>query len=618
MKILTRLAGVCLCLFLSVQLFAQDVIQTNLTANPVLTDKWNELQAKGFVKAAPVMDTIPFLDDFSYPGPYPNPAHWQDNLVFINRTYAYSPPTIGVATFDGLNEKGYPYNFLASQNSSALADSLTSNPIDLEYPVDDSIYFSFYYQPQGRGNSPASKDSLVLEFKSPDNTSWDHIWSKTGSTITFKDTLNWKLVMIPITNSIYLKKGFQFRFKNYATVSGNLDHWHIDYVYLNRLRKITDTDFQDVSYVYDHPSLIKNYQVMPWKQYTPAFSQTSIVTLAKNNESKPKNVGSIYRIKDKNGTALYTLPGSKNVGPFSQDGYYKIKYKFDTVPGFVIPALTGPTSYFVEAILSSPPDIRTANDTLRHEQKFGNYFAYDDGTAETAFGLTKPNAELAIKFELNVTDTLRYVDIYFNPILTDASLYTFNLKVWADGGGVPGTELFTSGVLKPRYSMGGVNTIIRYGLNTSLILNPGVFYVGFIQSSNSPLNVGMDLNTNNQYNTFYNVGTGWNTMPIAGSAILHPVFGSDSTVISVSEIDEQKQSLAIYPNPAVNDLHVRMADLTNQKVTYSIIDVFGREVENKTLITPATIDITNLSKGIYFIRMDGDKISSTFKFIKIE
>jgi hypothetical protein len=616
MKILTKLTGLCLCLFLSVQVIAQDVIQTNLTANPVLTDKWNEMQAKGFVKAVLVMDTIPFLDDFSYAGPYPDQRHWQDNFVFINRDYAYSPPTIGVATFDGLNEKGYPYDFLAGESSSALADYLTSNPIKLGYPASDSIYLSFYYQPQGRGNSPATRDSLVLEFKSPSSPNWDNIWSKTGSTINFADTTSWKLVMIPITNPAYLQDGFQFRFKNYATVSGSLDHWHIDYVYLNKLRKITDTDFQDVSYVYNFPSFIKKYRVMPWRQYDSTYSKHSVVALVRNNASTPKNVTTDYTIKNENGIPFFTRGQQTkipNTPPFSQAGYSIDS--LNKIPAF--PVMTGPKTYFVEGYIA-PLDVAPKNDTIRYEQKFGNYFAYDDGTAEAALAIEKANAQLTVKFELNVIDTLRYVDIYFNPVLTNSALYTFNLRVWDDASGVPGAEIFTSRILTPRYSKGGINGIIRYGLNTALLLNPGVFYVGFVQNSNKSLNVGFDLNTNNQFSTFYNIGNGWNTIPLAGSVLIHPVFGRDSTVISVSEIDAELKSVDIYPNPATNDLHVRTIDLTNHKIAYSIIDVYGREVENKTLMTPATIDISDLSKGIYFIRMTGDQINSTFKFIKIE
>ncbi len=615
--ILTKLTGAFFCLFLSVQLFAQDIIQTNLTSNPVVNNTWNDLKARALTATPTAMDTLPFLDDFSYPGPYPDTTHWLDRDVFINRTYPYSPPTIGVATFDGLNEKGYPYNFIADQNSSGPADTLTSKLIDLAYPASDSIYLSFYYQPQGRGNSPAAKDSLILEFKSPSGTTWDHIWSKTGSAIVYKDTLSWKLIMVSITNPAYLQKGFQFRFRNYATLSGNLDHWHIDYVYLKTKRTIND-NFSDIAYVYDHPSLIKTYQVMPWRQYVTAFAKDSVITIFRNNYVNAKNTSTAYVIKDEPGNPFYNVAEYAlfpNVDPFSVIGYQRIAMK--AISPF--PLMTKPTSYFVQAYIKSPPDIKTANDTLRYEQKFGNYFAYDDGTAESAFGITKPDGQLAVKFELNVADTLRYVDIYFNPILTDAALYTFNLKVWNDEGlGRPGTEIFSGRTLIPRYTKTGINGIIRYGLDAPMILPKGIFYVGFTQTSNKPLNVGLDLNTNNQYNIFYNTGGGWNTMPYPGSAIIHPVFGSDSTVISISELDAQKNAVEIYPNPASNELNVRALDFINHQFSYSIIDVYGREVENKTLITPATIDISALSKGIYFIRMAGNKTNSTFKFIKIE
>lgn len=622
MKTLTsKFILICFCLIVTAQLSAQDMILTNLTSNPVLTDAWHEENAGNkhrtplLADTLTTLDTTGILDDFSYVGPYPDPSIWLDSFAFINRTYPYSPPTIGVATLDGLSQKGYPYDFSAAENSSRIADYLTSKPINLAYAVGDSIYFSFYYQPQGRGNSPAPRDSLVLEFKSPGSLKWDRIWSKAGSSLTLKDTLNWGSVMVAITNPLYLKKGFQFRFKNYATVSGNLDHWHIDYVYLNRFRKATNTVFEDVSYVYDHPPLIKTYSAMPWKQYTTAFAKAEVTTVFRNNSSAGKNVSSAYKITDENGTTFFGIPlNAKNVNPFPQSGYFK-----DVLSGITaFPLLTGPTIYRAQAYVTSPPDLKTKNDTLYFEQKFGNYFAYDDGSAESSYALTQVNAQFAIKYQLNVPDSLRYVDVYFNPVLTNAADYTFNLKVWADAGGTPGSEVSTSRALKPRYSMAGQNTIIRYGLDAPLGLPAGVFYVGFIQNTNKPLGIGLDVNNNNQFNTFYNLGKGWNTAPYPGAAILHPVFGRDSAVTSISEQYMQTRLIELYPNPATNELNIRSTDFKNHQLVYSIVDMVGRTLETNTLITPAVIDISNLSKGVYFIHAVEEKKVSTLKFIKLE
>jgi hypothetical protein len=125
------------------------------------------------------------------------------------------------------------------------------------YTVGDSIYFSFFYQGKGNGgNEPETNDSLVLQFKVPGST-WKNVWSVRGeSSETFKR------VMLPIRDTTWLKKGFQFRFFNYGSLgsltspsfASNVDFWNIDYVYLNKNRHINDTVFPDVaiSNIYAH------------------------------------------------------------------------------------------------------------------------------------------------------------------------------------------------------------------------------------------------------------------------------------------------------------------------------------------------------------------------------
>ena len=89
---------------------------------------------------------------------------WIDQDVFINDNYAINPWTIGVATFDGLDEIGYPHDWTVS-GATGWADDLTSKPIDLStYSVGDSVYMSFFYQAGGVSLTPESDDSLVLEF----------------------------------------------------------------------------------------------------------------------------------------------------------------------------------------------------------------------------------------------------------------------------------------------------------------------------------------------------------------------------------------------------------------------------------------------------------------------
>ena len=109
--------------------------------------------------------SLPFFEDFTNYETFPNPLKWKDALVYINNTFPINPISRGVATFDGLNAYGLPYDSV-NKYASIYADSLCSQQIDLStYIANDSIYLSFYYQPGGYGFEPDLNDSLMLFFK---------------------------------------------------------------------------------------------------------------------------------------------------------------------------------------------------------------------------------------------------------------------------------------------------------------------------------------------------------------------------------------------------------------------------------------------------------------------
>ncbi|MES2396446.1 MAG: T9SS type A sorting domain-containing protein [Bacteroidota bacterium] len=637
-KILTIKIYIVFSFFMivSLSLFSQGLVENDLTTNQVLVKKWNDLKMSLDLRASSIYDTISldtvkgFLDDFSYNSPYPDSSLWLDNQVFINRGYAKSPISVGAATFDGLNEKGYPYDFFVSPTSSSSADSLTSKPINLlnyinngspvNYLVSDSLYFSFYYQPQGLGNAPDLNDSLVLEFIAPGISSWKHIWSKKGSSLGATDS-SWTLVMVPIKDIQYLKKGFQFRFRNYATVSGNLDHWNIDYVYLNKFRTMADTIFEDVAFVYNTPSLLNTYSAMPWKHYNSTFMKTAYSNTIRNNYSIAKNGSFVYKIYDAAGIQVNTTysGGNDNIDPFVPSGYFGNPAFVAPVLNFTIPPLTDTTNYTIECILSTNPDKHKKNDTIRHTQEFLNSYSYDDGSAETAFGLSTLNAQMAEKFTSTIADTLRCIDIYFNPLLTNANLYAFSLNVWNDNGGSPGTAIYTSDtVMRPMYAQAGQDQFTHYYLYPPLYLNASTFYIGFTQKTTQFLNVGVDKNTNTQDKMFYNVTGGWNNSPFAGSLMMHPVFGIADYYAGIDSPDSKnKNAISVYPNPANDKLYINFnSDKVSERITYSIIDLYGRAVLENKFDSAEYIDISSLAEGVYFIRIiDGIQVS-TNKFIK--
>jgi hypothetical protein len=146
---------------------------TGLQYNPMLMHEGKTFEAK--TKNGPVQAVIlPFTEHFNSSQYLPDPAKWSDQHVFINKDFSINPPSSGAATFDVLDRDGKVYRHAVSV--PFIADYLTSRPIRLDslfHPqaraitIADSVYFSFYFQPQGRGDKPEPTDSLVLEFGYP-------------------------------------------------------------------------------------------------------------------------------------------------------------------------------------------------------------------------------------------------------------------------------------------------------------------------------------------------------------------------------------------------------------------------------------------------------------------
>ena len=93
----------CLLIFIlcfSSLVKGQEVV-SHLVSNPILESK--KLVAKKNKNAI----VLPFIDDFSYNSSVVNTDLWEQSSVFVNKTYPINPVTIGVATFDGLDEYGF-------------------------------------------------------------------------------------------------------------------------------------------------------------------------------------------------------------------------------------------------------------------------------------------------------------------------------------------------------------------------------------------------------------------------------------------------------------------------------------------------------------------------------
>lgn len=623
-KILSFLFLVLITPFIGV---SQEVL-SELTTNPII----HAHSQLGIPKAA-LGDTItlPFVDDFSELGIYPNPAYWMDDFAYVNAFYAVNPVSIGVATLDGLDSDGMPYEFVINQ-PHGLADQLTSKYFDLTgYSPGDSLYLSFFYQPQGYGNAPETEDSLVLQFAVPTDTTptWKSVWKATGTSLSLDSSFT--QVLIPVVDADYFTNAFQFRFINYATLSGNVDHWHLDYIRFEEDRNINDTLFTDVAMVYPLSSVLKRYQAMPWEHYkvNPEGAMgDSLYFFIYNYSGTTHNVTFRYLVTDENDEIIDSLSSQAgNVPPlipcsnisFTTCGGAPFTNNFDSI--FPTDYTGDVVEFLIEGSLKRiNADIDHENDTVYYTQRFANYYAYDDGTAESAYGLNVAGASLAYRFVTPKSDTIRGVQIHFSPVLLDVSDRKFQLAVWAGDNTPIGDPIYVSDSLySPQYLNYGPNGFWTYEFDSVFTVD-GTFFVGWIQESNDLLNVGFDRNKSSNENMFFDLSgdQNWNQSNLKGSWMIRPLFGGElPNYNSVSENrPSSKNDFKVFPNPTSGLVNI-MSQVNLQSSNYQlrVFDSVGKMVKQESF--QPQLNLGDLPKGFYMLNIADlqGKGSYTYKIV---
>lgn len=451
---------------------------------------------------------------------------------------------------------------------------------------------------------------------------WNEVWSSNGCDVSEWIEENpleyFKQVMIPITDEQYLRNNFQFRFHNFASLdldpltlnnivgwSSNCDQWNIDYVLIDVGRNQGDRFPSDVAYVSPSMSTLKEYQAMPWRQYRESDMITQFHNDLSNLSSSVKNTYYTYRIEDKNHQTIYVNPlNNENADPYYPYGLHnkvhhmspnlEMTYEYDGADSAEF------TITHVFGMVGTNDDCR-ANDTSRFVQKFYNYYAYDDGTAEAGYCLlstmVNPNAALAVKFTLAEPDTLQAVRMWFNHTLNDENVEAFTLKVWDDDNGFPGNVLYELPSQLPEFADNYLD-FVTYYLEEPLAVS-GTFYVGFQQNHDVQLNIGFDQNCDARGKFFYRTAAFWNESFYKGAPMIRPVVGKSFDHTGVRP--HAQSDIRIYPNPTDGQLHVETS-LLEEGVNYQILNIFGQCLESGTL-TSNELSLASYPSGIYFVRL---------------
>lgn len=540
------------------------------------------------LNSSQIIDTLklPFIDDFSSSTTTPDTTLWENTGgVYINNHYTNNAPTKNTASFDGIKEDGFPYVFPTNSTSSLSitgnTDYLISKPINIEeFDSTNNLAFSFFWQMGGNHEyifPDLSKGDFMKLFFFNADSNWVQVWPITSedsnSVLDFKNGDDFEYKFLPITDSSYFHAGFKFKFETHGILTGNWSMWQVDYVMLDTNR--TDQNIQDFAFSGQVSSLLKGFSAIPYNQFVSSpesFINDTISaiynTIANENNFRDSLNTVVFDDQTEiiNNTSLFAITIAGNSSTNIKSAIDK-----DEIINYVTTKQDRNTSldYSLELLGSDQVELIESNDIVRNSNYISDYIAYDDGTPEASIAVSfKAYGQAAYQFDLVSRDTLTAIYIQWSKAGQDISGSTVNIKVWKALKGINGAtediEILKS-VSVIDYNE-DINGFTRIDLNQQLILEPGVFYVGWEQySPEKIIKVATDMSQNNM-DKFYQLNNStWsnpNLSEVYGSPLIRPKFGYGNSS-GMGPVGLEKEfvrrgvhELEIYPNPANETLTI--------------------------------------------------------------
>lgn len=571
---------------------------------------------------------LPFWDDFSKSSV--TDTLWDSyHTVLINPGMAVDPPTINVASFDGLDANGVPYSIVPLE--LGFTDSMVSRRIDMtQVPLAlrNHIYLSFFYQWGGFADAPEPNDYLTLEFRN-DAGLWESIITLYSDNTTqlpfvFYDTT------IRVNQDRFYHNNFQFRFRTFGRRSGRYDVWHIDYVYLNvrSPEEEGNTSISDRAMTRPFSSLFGNYYAIPYSHFivSPATHLTTptfeVFNLKDTTFNQVLNYTTYFRISN-------FSSGSETI---TFDNYVEYETGIPSIPSrerkqYTVAALPpvaafnpGADSVFVFTSIGinsgdNEEDYFTryepinflVNDTLSFSYRLTDHYAYDDGSAEYAAGLTQAGNMAAYKFATahGQPDTLSGVFIYY-PFTAAASPNIATFMVWSSENGKP-AGLLTEQTVPVRRN--GNNVFTYFKLNPAVVV-PDTFFIGWKQTPGGLIRIGLDSSNDTGNRMYVNTTGTWilNDL-VTGSLMMRPQFGKGDVVTGI-EMPAAKV-IELYPNPTNGTFYLR-----GPVQSIEILSMSGQPVPFTSVVHDELIEVhPGISvPGIYLVRC---KTSGKLQVLKL-
>lgn len=543
---------------------------------------------------------LPFIDDFSTSTQTPDAQKWVNKLVDINNTFPISPPSINVATFDGLDRIGVPYGV-----GRGYCDTLTSLPIRLDGLTEsDSVYLTFFVQPQGFGAENQSDDSLILEarFTAASTDSFKLLWRGAPQSFYVDSFVQ---VRIRLTNQ-FLHDNFELRFKNRGSRTGNLSHWNLDYIQLDKGRTVNDAMF-DVAIQTNPSPLLKKYTSMPYAHFkvnaANHLSDTQYFSVKNNDNTATGAVTYGRELFNQNFSRIDTFGSALPQLDIKGARVAGIKKSVVVNDAFNTDSVILWSRYFTK--LGTSIDNIRSNDTLWQSTYFGNYYAFDDGSAEWGYGIENATGKVALKYTFAKPDSLYGIAIHFNRANSDVSQLQFNVMVWQNIDlpeqvllKIPATAIYFN-----------ARNGFHYIKFDKPIFIQNTCYVGWEQTQQFILNVGLDMNHKVNYkrapnpDMFYSLDGGlWYATALKGALMIRPIVGKwiDPPPVGMKPIADNNLNVSIYPNPTTGVINIENIDNT----TYTIVvaDMLGKQILVNSNVYNQ-INLQDVKTGLYLLHL---------------
>ena len=570
---------------------------------------------------------LPFWDDFSFSNldGFANDTLWESGRsARVSNGLSIDPPSVYSATFDGIDSVGAPYN-LTDILARGRADKMTSRKIRMDLvPAQErsTVYFSFYYQIQGKGEAPDQDDNFSLWWLTSAGT-WEKVF-ETGRTEN-QDPTKFRYVILPVSDEKFFHDKFQFRFQNFSRLSGPYDMWHLDYVYLNKSRTAGERSMPDRTISSPLSAPFKGYYSIPLSHLRDTFSTIGIKSSVKlfgllENNFQPfrySTTTKLVQINNENrrekvipietdaapidpvtgGTVIIEPFKTLNLGLQKTLPASEIDYDSDSVKVELKFILKSEDNNPLVYLPKYRPINFLRNDTIRQQFGLSKYYSRDDGEAEFGAGLNQPGTELAYGFDLLFPkpDTIVAVDLYF-PQFGDQSNQNIVLKIWNGGSDGPVAQLHQQNIQVIRKTS---NNFVRYRLSEPVIVFRK-FFVGWKQNTAAVIPVGFDKNTDTGEQIYYNVSGSWeqNTL-LQGSLMIRPIFGSGNGTV-INELQNEGIGL-VYPNPTAGQFK-----LDKHSKNIQVFDFSGRAqaVETFQSEDAVVVQLPLAAAGIFLIRYE--------------